>query len=58
MASSPIGRVVSVNVGRPREVRWHDRIVHTAIWKEPVGGRVPVTGANVDGDDQADRRVH
>jgi len=53
-----IGRVVSVNVGRPREVQWHGREVTTAIWKEPVAGRHRVIGVNIDGDDQADRRVH
>jgi MOSC domain-containing protein YiiM len=55
---APIGRVVSVNVGRPRQVRWHDRTVTTAIWKHPVQGRVRAVGVNIDGDDQADRRVH
>ena len=52
------GRVVSVNVGTPRVVDWFGRRVTTAIWKEPVAGRVPVAGVNVVGDDQADRRVH
>jgi MOSC domain-containing protein YiiM len=33
-------------------------LVTSAIWKEPVGDRVAVRGVNVDGDDQADRRVH
>ena len=56
--ASRIGRVVSVNVGQPRQVRWHDRNVTTAIWKQPVAGRDPVAGVNLDGDDQADRRVH
>ncbi|MGH9282616.1 MAG: MOSC domain-containing protein [Acidimicrobiales bacterium] len=53
-----IGRVVSVNVGEPREVPWHGRMVRTAIWKEPVDGPVQVRGVNLAGDDQADRRVH
>jgi MOSC domain-containing protein YiiM len=53
-----IGRIVSVNVGRPRDVGWHDRTVATAIWKQPVAGRVRAGGVNLDGDDQADRRVH
>ena len=57
-STDAIGRVVSVNVGQPREVRWHDRTVTTAIWKQPVSGRVPAAGVNIDGDDQADRRVH
>ncbi len=59
-----IGRVVSVNVGRPRTVEWYGRKVRTAIWKSPVDGtgpvptRVALKGVNLDGDDQADRRVH
>jgi MOSC domain-containing protein YiiM len=53
-----IGEVTSVNVGAPRDVEWHGRTVTTAIWKHPVAGRVAVAGVNVDGDDQADRRVH
>jgi MOSC domain-containing protein YiiM len=50
--------VISVNVGQPRDVRWHGRTVTTAIWKDPVYGPVAVEGVNVHGDDQADRRVH
>jgi len=30
----------------------------TSIWKSPVEGKHAVRGVNVDGDDQADRRVH
>jgi MOSC domain-containing protein YiiM len=50
--------IVSVNVGRPRQLDWHGRTVTTAIWKAPVWGRVLVEGINLAGDDQADRRVH
>src|SRR5918992_3281816 len=53
-----MGRLVSVNVGRPRPVDTGSRTVLTAIWKTPVDGRVAVRGVNVDGDDQADRSVH
>jgi MOSC domain-containing protein YiiM len=53
-----IGQVVSVNVGQPRTVNWHNREVTSAIWKQPVTGRRWLRGVNVDGDDQADRRVH
>jgi MOSC domain-containing protein YiiM len=52
------GHVVSVNVGTPRVVDWFGRRVTTAIWKQPVAGRVPIAGVNLEGDDQADRRVH
>jgi MOSC domain-containing protein YiiM len=51
-------RVVSVNVGLPREVMWHGRSVTTGIYKEPVEGRVALRKLNVDGDRQADLSVH
>src|SRR5262245_60141471 len=50
--------VVSVNVGLPRTVEWHGRLVRTGIWKAPVDARVRVEGVNLVGDGQADRRVH
>src|SRR5215208_829066 len=50
--------VVSVNVGRPREVEWRGRTVRSSIWKTPVEGRVRVTTVNLDGDAQSDLRVH
>jgi MOSC domain-containing protein YiiM len=53
------GRLLSVNVGRPQQVSVRrGRPVMSAIGKAPVTGRVRVAGVNVDGDDQADRRVH
>jgi MOSC domain-containing protein YiiM len=51
-------RVVSVNIGRPREVVWRNNIVRTGIFKEPVAGRVPLRRTNLDGDAQADLSVH
>jgi ferredoxin-NADP reductase/MOSC domain-containing protein YiiM/ferredoxin len=51
-------RLLSVNVGGPREVAWEGRTVRTAIWKEPVTGPRMVRRINVDGDDQADRLAH
>ena len=50
--------VLSVNVGLPREVLWRGKPVTTGIWKEPVAGRVPLRRLNLDGDRQADLRVH
>ncbi len=47
-----------MNVGPRRTVEWHGRLVETGIWKSPVDGRVSVRGVNVDGDEQADLRVH
>jgi MOSC domain-containing protein YiiM len=51
-------RVISVNVGLPREVQWKHRRVTTAIFKEPVDGTTPVRKLNLDGDRQADLVVH
>ena len=51
-------RVLSVNVGRPREVLWRGKPVTTGIWKEPVVGRVQLHALNLEGDRQADLRVH
>jgi MOSC domain-containing protein YiiM len=51
-------RVVSVNVGRPREFLLKGRTYTSSIWKEPVAGRLAVRGVNIDGDEQADLKVH
>jgi MOSC domain-containing protein YiiM len=51
-------KIVSVNVGTPREVRWKGRSVLTGIFKEPVEGAVKVRALNLDGDGQADLTVH
>ena len=52
------GTLLSVNVGQPQTRPGGRRFVRSAIWKEPVDGRVAARGVNIDGDDQADRRVH
>ena len=51
-------KLVSVNTGLPREVTWHGRSVTTAIFKQPVAGRVALRKLNLDGDRQADLTVH
>jgi MOSC domain-containing protein YiiM len=51
-------RLLSVNVGQPRQVVWKGRTVTTGIFKEPVAGRVPLRRHNLDGDAQADLSVH
>lgn len=58
MQPSSLPRVESVNVGRPREVLWKGRKVLTGIFKEPVAGRVAVRRLNLEGDQQADLKVH
>jgi len=47
-----------VNVGLPRDVAWHGRVVHTAVWKQPVDGERLVRRLNIDGDGQGDLAGH
>jgi ferredoxin-NADP reductase/MOSC domain-containing protein YiiM len=53
-----MARLLSVNVGLPRDIEWKGRMVHTAIWKDPVPGRRRVSRLNVDGDGQGDLAGH
>ncbi len=53
-----MARLLSVNVGLPRDIEWKGRIVHTGIWKEPVRGRCRVGRLNLDGDGQGDLAGH
>jgi ferredoxin-NADP reductase/MOSC domain-containing protein YiiM len=51
-------RLLSVNVGLPREGQWNGKTVRTAIWKFPVEGRGMARKLNIDGDAQADLGGH
>jgi MOSC domain-containing protein YiiM len=51
-------KLLSLSVGLPREVTWHNRPVTTGIFKEPVSGRLALRKLNLDGDRQADLSVH
>src|SRR6266436_7492816 len=51
-------KLLSVNVGLPREVEWNGKIIRTSIFKAPVSGRVRVAQLNVEGDRQSDLSVH
>ena len=51
-------KLISLNVGLPKEVTWHNRLVTTGIFKEPVPGRIALRKLNLDGDRQADLTVH
>jgi ferredoxin-NADP reductase/MOSC domain-containing protein YiiM/ferredoxin len=53
-----MARLLSVNVGLPRDIEWKGRIVHTGIWKNPVRGRCRVGRLNLDGDGQGDLAGH
>lgn len=51
-------KLISLNVGLPREVIWHGKTVTTAIYKEPVTKRLTLRHDNLEGDRQADLTVH
>lgn len=53
-----IGRILSVNVGQPRQVEVGNSLVLTSIFKSPVEGRVAVRPHNIEGDRQSDLTVH
>jgi ferredoxin-NADP reductase/MOSC domain-containing protein YiiM/ferredoxin len=53
-----MARLLSVNVGLPRDIEWQGRTVHTAIWKDPVPGRCRVGRLNLEGDGQGDLAGH
>ena len=51
-------RLLSVNVGLPRDVPWNGKTVRTSVWKSPVDGRRMVRKLDIDGDAQADLAGH
>ena len=51
-------KILSVNVGLPRDVTWQGKVVTTGIFKEPVKAPVMLRKLNLDGDRQADLTVH
>src|SRR5580693_4640359 len=53
-----MARLLSVNVGLPRDVVWKQRSVHTGVWKSPVTGRCRAGRLNLEGDGQGDLAGH
>lgn len=53
-----MSKLVSVNVGMPKNVQWRGKTVYTGIWKTPVDGPVMVRRLNIDGDGQGDLGGH
>jgi len=54
----PVGTLLSVNVGLPKDVSWQGRTVFTGVFKDPVTGSRRVHKLNVDGDGQGDLAGH
>jgi MOSC domain-containing protein YiiM len=53
-----MARLLSVNVGLPRDIEWKGRTVHSGIWKNPVHGCCRVGRLNLEGDGQGDLDGH
>src|SRR5437016_394991 len=53
-----MARLLSLNVGLPRDIVWKGRTVHTGIWKNPLRGRCRVGRLNLEGDGQGDLAGH
>src|SRR5215470_11456408 len=53
-----MARLLSVNVGLPRDIEWKGRTVHTGIWKQPISGHCRAGRLNLDGDGQGDLAGH
>src|SRR5881275_2050265 len=51
-------KLLSINVGLPREIEWRGKLVRTSIFKAPVPGRVRVAALNLENDEQSDLSVH
>jgi len=56
--TDPVGRLLSVNVGMPKDVAWQGKTVFTGVFKDPVAGPRRVRKLNVDGDGQGDLAGH
>lgn len=53
-----MARLLSVNVGLPRDIAWQGKTVHTSVWKTSVQGPRMVRRLNIDGDGQGDLAGH
>ena len=53
-----VGKLLSVNVGMPKDVSWRGKTVFTGVYKDPVSGPRRVRRLNVDGDGQGDLGGH
>ncbi len=53
-----MNKLISVNVGLPRDVAWQGKVVRTAVFKRPAAGKVMARRLNLDGDGQGDLAGH
>lgn len=51
-------KLVSVNIGKPKELTWKEKRFESGIYKLPVLGKVYASKFNLEGDGQANLNVH
>ena len=51
-------RILALSVSKPKLVQYKGKEISTGIYKKPVHGPVMLRKTNVDGDGQADLKVH
>jgi MOSC domain-containing protein YiiM len=51
-------KILSIHVGKPRQIPWQGKEILTSIFKDRVEGPVMVAKLNIEGDGQADFTVH
>ncbi len=57
-SATPQPKIISLCVSMPKLIKYQGRDLYTGIYKEPVQGRVTLRTLNLEGDEQADLRVH
>jgi MOSC domain-containing protein YiiM len=58
MTATEAPRLLSVNIGLPKNVAWQGKTVYTGVWKHPVPGPTMVRRLNIDGDGQGGLNGH
>lgn len=51
-------RILSIQVGKPKTILFRGKEITTSIFKEPISSPLMLRALNIDGDEQADLRVH
>src|SRR6202789_2918667 len=57
-AAARTGRLLSVNVGMPKDVAWNGKTVFTGVFKDSVSGSRRARRLNLEGDGQGDLAGH
>ena len=51
-------KVVSINIGKPKEMNWKGKRTISGIYKSPTEKKVFVSSTNIEGDGQGNLKIH